>query len=303
MYNSPVVIFGYNRPDRISELLRSLEKCEGSKETKIYIFIDGPKTEKDKKKVMETYNISKMDWSFKSKEVILSHKNKGLANSVIYGVSEIINKFGRVIVLEDDLVVNPNFLKVMNSMLDCYEKDEDIWAICGYSFPINLNSLEADWYAVKRASSWGWASWRNRWNSVEWDLDILLDKNKEKLKSLFQDIPDSKMMIFNFQNNYINSWALRGTLNQYFLNKISLSPKNSIIKNNGFNLEGTHGSVRNNYNHNYLVNYEPSGLIYENNLEIQKLFREFCKPTKVNRFSFLLKKLGLYNFIRKKIKK
>jgi hypothetical protein len=303
MSYAPVVIFGYKRPKHLYHLLNSLEKCEYSNKTDVFIFVDGARREEDKPIILETYKIANMDRKFRTKKVIRSDYNKGLANSVIDGVTEIINKFGKVIVLEDDLIVNKNFLRVMNNMLDFYEQDEKIWSISGYSFPIDTSSIIVDWYAVKRASSWGWASWHNRWNKIEWDMNALLTKNAQKLKSLYREIPDSKMMIYNYKKGFIDSWALRWTLNQYFLDKISLSPKYSLLRNNGFDSSGTHGSMRKDYNKNYLPNFEPKSEKYVNSETINELFRDFCKPTIYNNISFILKKLNLYKPIKELLRR
>lgn len=303
MSKSPVVIFGYKRAAKLDTLLTSLEECTYINETDVFIFIDGPKSKHDEKQISESILVSKKTRNYKSINLVCKDINIGLANSIITGVTEVIEKYGRVIVLEDDLSVNKNFLLVMNDMLDEYKDHLDIWSINGYSFPIKVDSLSEDWYAVNRASSWGWATWLDRWLLIEWDMNKLIKSPSFNISKIQKEIPDTKMMIYNHKKGYINSWALRWTLNQNLHNKISLSPKYSLVQNHGFSSEGTHGSFRKDYNKNYSSNFIPLNNKYVLSERINNEFRKFCKPTFVNYVSFIFKKIGVYHNVRKIIRK
>ena len=123
MNYAPIVVFGFNRPDALKNTIASLLRNEEAKDSDLFVFVDGPRDGKvgEKEKVEEVREYVKSIKGFKSLHYTFSDRNKGLANSIIKGVSKVINKFGRVIVLEDDLSVQPNFLAFMNQGLEKYE--------------------------------------------------------------------------------------------------------------------------------------------------------------------------------------
>ena len=134
---APVVLFVYNRLDHTMNVIESLSKNIGAKETDLYVFSDAAKTEKGLDKVNEVREyIRKTDWrgNFQKVTVVEAEQNKGLAKSIIGGVTGILQEYGRVIVVEDDLVLSPYFLQYMNGALEYYKDVENIWSISGYSF-------------------------------------------------------------------------------------------------------------------------------------------------------------------------
>ena len=151
---APVVIFTYNRKQHTENLIESLKKCETIQETEVFIFSDGNKSEKDYSKVSEVReyldSLQNEKWC-KSLFINKAPKNRGLALSIISGVSEIIEKYGRVIVLEDDLVVAEGFLEYMNQALDYYESNEKIWSISGFTsaIPMLENSLDDVYFSCR----------------------------------------------------------------------------------------------------------------------------------------------------------
>ena len=175
-----------------------------------------------------------------------STNNKGLAASIISGVKEIIDLYGRVIVLEDDLVVSKGFLKYMNEALACYEKEDNVWAISGFSSAIPiLEESKDDVYFSCRARSWSWATWKNRWDTVDWDV-----KSYKKFKyNLFdrwhfnRGGRDMAAMLDRQQAGVINSWAIRWCFNQFLQKKYVVQPTRSLIVNKGQDGSGTNCSV------------------------------------------------------------
>ena len=133
---SPVVLFVYNRPEHTKKTIEALQQNHLASESNLYIFSDGCKNENDKIRVEKVREFIQSVKGFKSVSITQREKNLGLANSVITGVSDVINKFGKVIVLEDDLVISPYFLQYMNKALDFYEKEEQVISIHGYIYPV-----------------------------------------------------------------------------------------------------------------------------------------------------------------------
>lgn len=154
---APVVMFVYNRLDSVEQTIENLKKNELADQTDLFVFSDAAKKEKQAESVKLVREYIHKIVGFKSVHIIEAEKNKGLAKSVIIGVTEIINKRGKVIVVEDDLIAAPQFLSFMNDALDFYESEKKIWSISGYQFPFEMpETYTKSVYAAYRSSSWGW---------------------------------------------------------------------------------------------------------------------------------------------------
>ncbi len=167
----PIIIFAFNRPDSLKATVEFLKINPEALESDLFIYVDGARDNKrgEKEKVLEVREFCKSIKGFKSITCNFSDSNKGLGPSIISGVSEVINKYGAAIIIEDDLLVQPNFLKFINKGLEEYRSYNEIWSICGYTNKIKVPSnYEYDAYFCPRSSSWGWATWADRWNSVDW---------------------------------------------------------------------------------------------------------------------------------------
>ena len=241
MILSPIVLFVYNRPDHTKQTVEALQKNELASESELFIYSDVAKNENSITKVNEVREYIKTINGFKNIIIIEREKNWGLANSIIDGVTKIVNEYGKVIVLEDDLVTSPYFLKFMNAALEFYKNEEKVMHITGYSYPIQTNGLD-DTFFIKPASCWSWATWNRAWKYYKKDADYYL--------SIF----DKKMIYdFNLNNAYryfdqivqnkqgkINTWAIFWYASIYLQKGLSLHPKESYVQNIGFDNEGTH---------------------------------------------------------------
>lgn len=243
---APIVLFVYNRRDHVQKLINSLKNNSLAYESELYIFSDGYKDELDKKKVEEVrsylHELEGQDF-FRNVVVEYSEKNRGLAQSVIAGVTEIINRFGKVIVLEDDLIVSPHFLKFMNEGLDYYEKDNRIWSVSGFSRDIEyLRTIEEDMYFSCRAQSWSWATWKDRWDKTDWNVsDYSTFKTDFKKRAAFNaGGDDMSSMLDRQQCGKINSWAIRFCYAQFINVAYTVQPRVTLVQNGGQDGSGTH---------------------------------------------------------------
>ncbi|MGR3766035.1 sugar transferase [Rossellomorea sp. NS-SX7] len=303
---APIILFCYNRPDLTAKTLSSLEKNILSPHSNLYVFVDGPKHINDRKKVEETVKVVKGYTGFKTINIKISSKNQGLANSVISGVSEIIKKYKKVIVLEDDLITHPQFLNFMNDALDFYETEKNIWSISGYSpslkFPSNY---KYDVYLTRRGSSWGWGTWEDKWIETKWNWNVndydSLFKSRKELNKIG---PDLFYLTHDFKRGLIDSWAIRWTNTQFLKGKYSVFPRFSFIKNVGFEGESTHGSISKRFITELYksdINYKLYNVPYF--VEVEKLYSQLYSLTLVNIIGNVLKKLNLYKFSKKILKK
>ena len=167
---APILVFAYNRPDHLKQTIAYLLKNPLAKSSALYVFSDGAKTDFETEKINEVRDYLRKVSGFADIILEFSEENKGLAKSVIEGVSKVISLHDKVIVLEDDLLVSADFLTFMNNALDFYQNEEKVGSVSGYSFGLELHNLEHSYFFTKRASSWGWGTWKNRWKEVDWDM-------------------------------------------------------------------------------------------------------------------------------------
>lgn len=214
----------------------------------LYIYADGPKDASDKQtlqKITDTRAIAKSRNWCKEVHIIEREKNAGLASSIISGVTEVIKKYGRIIVLEDDIIVSPFFLQYMNDGLAVYKDDKRVISIHGFNYPIATEGLPETFF-MKGADCWGWATWLRGWNLFEEDATKLLSDIEAKQLQYEFDLegsyPYTKMLKDQVERK-IDSWAIRWYASAFLNNKFTLYPKQSIVHNVGLDGSGTHGDI------------------------------------------------------------
>lgn len=296
MYNfAPIVLFVYDRPEHTRLTLDYLINNDFANKSKLYVFADGAKNEKDAVKVAEVRNYIKSIKGFASVEVTEREKNYGLANSIISGINVVMSEYDRVIVMEDDMISSPYFLKYMNNLLNFYEEDLRICSVTGYSFPIKIpRNYKYDLYLSPRASSWGWGTWKNRWENVDWklkDYDEFI-RNKKAVNSFNKGGVDLTRMLKNQKAGKIDSWSIIWTYNHFKNNSFCIYPIESRIKNIGADLSGIHTNKTRKYevalsdkNTVRLVkDIQPDKILLEN-------FRKFFRKNFINSIYNRIKKL------------
>ena len=241
--SAPIVLFVYNRPEHTRKTVESLLKNAFAGRSELFIYSDGSKNDEDEGKVESVrqyiHNIS----GFKRVEIIEREKNFGLAKSVISGVSNVLNKFSSVIVMEDDMVCSPFFLEFINTLLDFYKENSKVFSVTGYTFPIEIpSSYYYDVYASVRASSWGWGTWKNRWEKVDWDLKNFEEFISEPRKTAKFNLggEDLTKMLKNQKAGKIDSWAVIWTYTHFINNAFCIYPVKSRVKNIGADNSGVH---------------------------------------------------------------
>lgn len=244
---APIILFVYNRPWHTQQTIEALQKCELAKESDLYIFADGPRKDASddaQQQIAEVRQYIHSIDGFKSIHIKESPTNKGLANSIIQGVSEIINKYGKVIVVEDDIVAHPFFLRFMNETLERYKKTQQIFAISATMERFHVPSnYKKDVFLTYRFGSWGWATWIDRWNSVDWTIDnypLIKHPKPKRIKQFCKGGDDLWPMLQAQQNGEIDSWAIRMEYNMSLQRRFCLRPIHSFVNNIGMDNSGTH---------------------------------------------------------------
>ena len=193
---APVALFVYNRPETLSKTLESLKNNKLIKKTDIYIFSDGPTSNKrDKKKVYKVRKIIKDVKNLKIKKTIFYKTNRGLKKNIIEGINYVFKNHSKIIVLEDDLLVSPYFIKYMNRSLNFIKYKKKIWHVSAWNYPIKTNFKNLnDTFLWHNMNCWGWGTHKNDWNKL---------------------ILDSNFFIKSFSNKQINFFNLDGNLNNW----------------------------------------------------------------------------------------
>lgn len=280
---APVVMFVYNRADHLKKTYDALSKCQEAKDTDLFIFSDGPKNEKAVSEVNEVRMLleeieKKSD--FKSINVRASTENKGLAKSIINGVSEIIEEYGKVIVIEDDSVASPYFLSFMNESLNFYENEKNIGAIAGYTPQFDYPSgFKGDVFVSYRSCSCAWATWSDRWKGVDWNLEKVEDfyKNPELIKKLNSNGADRFIRLYRQTKGNGTSWSVRFGAHLVKNNQMTVYPRYSYIENVGCDASGTHSKIED--AEKMMVDMSkaiesPTLILPEMNEEIQKIMKK-----------------------------
>lgn len=299
---APIVLFTFNRLDHTKKTVDALKENILAEESELFIFSDGPRNDEEKIKVNKIRDYLKTIDGFKEINIIESRENRGLAKSVINGVSDIINRYGKVIVLEDDLITSKYFLQYMNETLEQFEKRDDIWSISGYGPNLSIPSdYHEEVYLTKRGSSWGWATWKDRWALVDWSISDynLFRKNKLKIKEFNLSGKDLTPMLEDQMKGRIDSWAIRWVYNQFNNNMKTVYPVNSLVRNIGNDLSGTHTTLTNNFDVNISAKSISLNKFIEENVEIQIKFKEIYDKNFSGNFAVFIKKIGLYKIARK----
>jgi len=235
IFGAPICLFVYDRPACLKRTIHSLINCNGVSETQLFIFSDAPKHSKNYQNVQEVRKLIYEIKGFSSVNIILRKNNLGLAENIKDGVTNIVNRFNRVIVLEDDIEVSKNFLIYMNKALNYYQNDNKVWHINAWSVPQSKYTLKGKSYFTSVMNCWGWATWSNRWNSFYKDPESLV-KNWDDIMIKKFDLNNSGVFwpqVLKNLDGSINTWAIFWYAVIFENNGLCLSPKESLIQNFG----------------------------------------------------------------------
>lgn len=286
---APIVLFTYKRLDTLKLTIDALKKNYLARDSDLIIFSDAAKGEKDRMAVEKVRSYLQTIEGFKSVQIHQANVNKGLANSIIDGVTEILKMHESVIVLEDDLVSSPNFMNYMNEALTFYRDNSKVFSIAGYSRPMVFEA-ESDIYFTQRSSSWGWATWRDRWEKIDWTAKAYetFKGDQQKRKQFNQMGSDMSSMLDKQMTGLLDSWAIRWCFHQFINDLYSVHPLVSKIENVGFTPDASNTNEKFN---RFKTNLDQGGHIeftFSNEVNLdRKVIRQFIKPfTIVSRMKY-----------------
>ena len=279
---APIILFTYNRVGHTRDLIESLKRNREAAMSRLYIYSDGAKNADDEVAVNEVRQYIEQIDGFAAIDIVKSETNRGLANSVIAGVTQVVNQHGKVIVLEDDLVVAPYFLQFMNDALSTYEDEERVGHIQACDFTQD-SSLPLT-FLIKWTGSWGWATWKRAWKLFNPDgKQLLAQLEEQKLTRTFDfdgNYPYTRMLRRQIAGQN-NSWAIRWNASLFLNNVLSLNVGRSLVNNNGFDGSGTNCGGGNLYQSNLWLEPLPVEKIspIEENMDARRAFARYYHRT------------------------
>ncbi len=264
---APIALFAYKRPDHLRKTVTALRINREAPRTRLYVFSDGARGSEDWPGVEAVRkSIDEID-GFADVKVIARDANLGLARSIIEGVGQVIEGHGRVIVVEDDLVVSPFFLRYMNEALDLYAGDERVASVHGYVYPVQGELPET--FFLRGADCWGWGTWARAWRLFEPDGAKLLGELRRRRLTRTFDLdgtyPYTRMLEDQIAGNN-DSWAIRWHASAFLADRLTLYPGRTLVQNIGNDASGTHHTKTGAY----------SGALSDTPIDVLRLELEEC---------------------------
>lgn len=300
MLNSvAVALFVYNRLDHTKQTVEALLSNEVNSLV-LYVFSDGPKA-KDGQAVSEVRSYISTIRGFERIHLVERHQNVGLARSIIEGVTQVLQEYEAVIVLEDDLIVSTSFIPYMIDALSKFRNEPRVMSIAGYNYPIfsDGDTNVGDAYFLKFTTSWGWATWASAWSHF--------NKNPEELLRSFSRA-EVRDFNFNGSENFwrqvslnkrgvIDTWAIFWYATVFREGGLTLFPKKSLVRNIGHDGSGTNCGVSDRFDVELLPSSVSLGqLSVEENLYARRSLERFFRESRPSLFSRILR------FLRRKFK-
>ena len=241
---APIVLFVYNRPWHAQKTVEALRGNTLAKASTLYVYADGPKTTDRVSHIQQVRNYIRSITGFKRIEIIERDANMGLARSIIAGVSKVVNRHGKVIVLEDDCVTSPHFLNFMNRNLDAYAETKNIFMVGGHC-PPDMHFPE-DYhdgvFFAPRGCSWGWGTWKSRWEKARWfdnEYFSSLLQNEDFCCEFKAGGKDKLKILRDYLFNKIDTWDIQWLVTLWEQKGLTLFPTKTLVQNIGFDGSGT----------------------------------------------------------------
>lgn len=302
---SPICLFVYKRFETTKLMLEALLACPECADSDLYVFMDEARNDSEAKSVEKVRELFDDLKGFKAIHPFPARMNKGMANSVIDGVTKVLSENESVIVIEDDIVVSPDFLTFMNAALDAYRDREDIWSISGYT--PQLNELKRcnpqGVFLVPRAQCWGWATWADRWETVDWEVaDFKRLARKKKLQQQFNRGGNDLFRTLEMERRErIESWAVRWAYAASKQKKWTVNPVQSKTQNIGLKSSTSHVGW---HDERHNVELQGNATIIDTNVQPdEKLMRAFKKHhdlSIISRIGYFMRLHNLgYDFVKR----
>lgn len=162
---APIGVSTYGRLQHLQRTITALQKNTLAQESELFVFSDAPRLgDEDRVAAVRKY-LRKID-GFKEVHVIERTENSRVVNNR-GGMRMLLDQFGKMIFLEEDVVTAPGFLSFMNQALTTYRNNDKVFAITGYCPPIDARKyISSDAFLLQTCNFWGFAIWKERYDQV-----------------------------------------------------------------------------------------------------------------------------------------
>lgn len=286
---APIVLFVYNRPEHTRRTLQALSRNVLAKESVLHIYADGAKENASEDQCHHIEEVRRLISSeLWCGEVIIheSDHNNGLYQSVRRGVTELVDQYGKVIVMEDDLQTSPAFLSYMNRALEFYADRKSVFSISGYNYPATRMSFPTDYvydtYVCLRNASWGWGTWADRWKQIDWEVNAYTTiKHTPAIKEALNRMGDDEFdMLYQRMEKGLNIWSIQFTIAHFVNHAVAIYPVQSYVHNTGNDGSGENCSATHALDNATLsTNMEPKliDILYEDRRIINAFYNVNCR--------------------------
>jgi len=291
-----IIVFTYGRLDHTKITLESLASNRGFKNHPVIVYSDGPKAGHEEKVLSVRNFLKDFRKNHKNIEIKQRTNNLGLEKSIISGITEALKKYSAVIVIEDDIRTSPAFLNFMTTMLSKYKDDKRIGSISGYTHSREImqipDSYEYDIFFVPRTSSWGWATWRDRWEDVDWNVSNIekFRKDKNEQYNFNKGGKDLSGMLIKQVEKGIDTWDIQWSYHNFKKNRLTIYPTISYVENIGHDGTGIHCGISSSFVNSKLnmkTNLSLPKDVFLDGYLVNKYKRVFeMTPTKFVRLAF-----------------
>lgn len=292
---APILLFVYNRLDHTQRTVEALLKNKEAEESILFVYSDFYSLKKDEDSVLEVRDFIKKIKGFKEVNIIERAENFGLAKSIIEGVSTVIKEYGKVIVLEDDLVTSKYFLSFMNKALDIYKNNSNVNSISGYTYPIEEREIDSHTFFLRIPMCWGWATWSDKWIDFEKSDKLIKESLSESNYINFGGSYDFFAQAKNNQKGKINTWFIFWYLTSVKYKRLTLFPKKSLVNNIGHDGTGVHCSPTDLFKHELdesFMNVDLIEVIEEK--ELINAHVKYFKTIKLNYLNRIINRIKKY---------
>ena len=243
----PIAFFCFNRADKTKLVLDALAQNDLAKDSEIFIFCDGPRNIKDLPQIEEVHQVIEKISGFKKIHITKRKINHGSQFSIIYGINSVLETHDSVIVVEDDILTAKNFLSFTNQALNFYENEKNIWCVSGFNYPKNIikfprNYHEDVFFVRGKNSSWGWGTWKDRWQKIDFEIKDYAEfvKNKKQVVAFNRAGGNMADMLRMQKQGRINAWDIQMSYAMFKNDGYTLHSLRPLTKNIGFDASGTH---------------------------------------------------------------
>ena len=304
---APIALIAFNRVKHFKQTLDALVKNKETKDSILYVCIDGPRNledEKSQKEMCRYLEITRLQ--FQDIKIIKQDSNIGLAKNIIQSVTNIVNRHGKLIVLEDDLLVSRMFLKFMNDALTHYEYNKKVWHIAGHTITNDDQKID-DVFLYRVMNCWGWGTWKNRWSHFEKNSEKLINEfTEEDIKNFNLDNTESFWsQVVDNHSGLLNTWAIFWYATIFKNKGLCMNPFYSYVKNIGFDGSGTHKNLNKRFQDSQVLNnygeFKPQLNTEENLLAVERIKK--YNLDKTNNFKKFIKLLIAVLFSKKLLRR